>query len=103
MCNRSLLKSVMYVSRLEALGHTSSVQQFSSMDKSALVEGLWRSQRHNPKALCLITDICHDYNVRLSLDCYLTCYPSFAELVNTICMEWETGEQYEILLLVFYL
>lgn len=60
---RSLLKSVMYVSRLEALGHTSSVQQFSSMDKSALVEGLWRSQRHNPKALCLITDICHDYNV----------------------------------------
>lgn len=78
---RSLLKSVMYVSRLESLGHTSSVQQFSSMDKCALVEGLWRSQRHNPKALCLITDICYDYNVRLSLHSLFTTW-----LVTWLCL-----------------
>lgn len=72
-CHRSLLKSAMYVSRLEALGRTSSVEQFSSVDKSALVEGLWRSQRHNPKALCLMTDICIDYNVG---NCSLTCCSS---------------------------
>ncbi|XP_063874801.1 kinetochore-associated protein 1-like [Scylla paramamosain] len=60
---RNLLKSLKYVSRLEALGHTSTVQHFNGMDKNALVEGLWRTQRHNPKALCLITDICHDYKV----------------------------------------
>ncbi|KAG0729035.1 Kinetochore-associated protein 1 [Chionoecetes opilio] len=60
---RSLLKAMMYVSRMESLGHTCSAQQFTSMDKSALVEGLWRTQRHSPKALCLITEICNDYKV----------------------------------------
>ncbi|KAK3873420.1 hypothetical protein Pcinc_021553 [Petrolisthes cinctipes] len=60
---RSLKQTLMYVSRLESLGHATSVQQFNTMDKSALVEGLWRSQRHNPSALCLITDICHDYKI----------------------------------------
>ncbi|XP_071532362.1 kinetochore-associated protein 1 [Panulirus ornatus] len=60
---RSFLQTMTYVSRLEALGHATSVQQFSSMDKSALVEGLWRSQRHNPMALTLLTDLCLDYKV----------------------------------------
>lgn len=58
----------MYVSHLEDLGHVTSVQQFNGMDKSALVEGLWRSQRHNPSALCLITNICHDYKVQQWLE-----------------------------------
>lgn len=60
---RSFLQTITYVSRLESLGHATSVQQFNSMDKNALVEGLWRSQRHNPQALTLLTDLCRDYQV----------------------------------------
>nr|XP_045608733.1 kinetochore-associated protein 1-like [Procambarus clarkii] len=60
---RSYLQTMTYVSRLEALGHATSVKQFNSMDKCALIEGLWRSQRHNPMALILLTDLCHDYKV----------------------------------------
>lgn len=60
---RSQLQTMTYVSRLEALGHATSVQQFNTMDKCALIEGLWRSQRHNPTALILLTDLCHDYQV----------------------------------------
>ncbi|XP_066943514.1 kinetochore-associated protein 1 [Macrobrachium rosenbergii] len=60
---RTFLQTVTYVSRLEALGHATSVDQFNAMDKGALVEGLWRSQRHNPLALTLVTDLCHDYKV----------------------------------------
>lgn len=60
---RSHLQTLTYVSRLEAVGHTSSVSKFDSMDKGALVEGIWRSQRHNPLALTLLTDLCYDYQV----------------------------------------
>ncbi|XP_068231319.1 kinetochore-associated protein 1 [Palaemon carinicauda] len=60
---RTFLQTVTYVSRLESLGHATSVEQFNAMDKVALVEGLWRSQRHNPLALTLVTDLCHDYKV----------------------------------------
>ncbi|CAL4064443.1 unnamed protein product [Meganyctiphanes norvegica] len=57
------LQTLTYVSRLEALGHTSSISKFDSMDKGALVEGIWRTQRHNPLALTLLTDLCYDYQV----------------------------------------
>ncbi|KAG7167662.1 Kinetochore-associated protein 1-like [Homarus americanus] len=60
---RSYLQTMTYVSRLEALGHATNEKQFNSIDKSLLVEGLWRSQRHNPMALTLLTDLCHDYKV----------------------------------------
>ncbi|KAK7075536.1 hypothetical protein SK128_012215, partial [Halocaridina rubra] len=60
---RTFLQTITYVSRLETLGHATNFQQFNNLDKHALVEGLWRSQRHNPQALTLVTDLCRDYKV----------------------------------------
>ena len=60
---KALLKKLSYVCRLEALGCVTDPDQFNSMDKSALAEGVWRSHRHNPRALFLITDVCLEFGV----------------------------------------
>ena len=52
-----------YVSRLEALGMATDEKQFVTIDKNVLVEGLWRSHKHNANALILLTDLCHDFKV----------------------------------------
>ncbi|XP_076037805.1 kinetochore-associated protein 1-like [Oratosquilla oratoria] len=62
---RSLLQTVTYVSRLEGLNYTISMGQFDDMDKNALVQGLWRSHKHHPQALILLTDLCHDFKVTI--------------------------------------
>uniref|UniRef100_A0A6A7FZQ8 Kinetochore-associated protein 1-like n=1 Tax=Hirondellea gigas TaxID=1518452 RepID=A0A6A7FZQ8_9CRUS len=60
---KSLLQSLSYVCRLESIGCPTDPEQLASVDKSALAEGVWRSNRHNPHALLLIADICIDYQV----------------------------------------
>ena len=60
---KKLLQAFTYVSRLQELGQAITVTQFANTDMSALVEGIWRRQRHNPKAITLLVDLCLDFRV----------------------------------------
>ncbi|XP_070578712.1 kinetochore-associated protein 1-like isoform X2 [Ptychodera flava] len=60
---RECLQTYLYMTQLETLNITMSVDEFTSCNKVELVRRLWRNHNHEPKAVRLISDLCLQYKI----------------------------------------
>ncbi|XP_025162711.1 kinetochore-associated protein 1 isoform X2 [Harpegnathos saltator] len=60
---RKYMKSLQYISKLESLGLHYNIDRFQMCSKRELVQILWKSQRHLPFALSVITQICIEFEI----------------------------------------
>lgn len=58
------MKSLQYVSEMERLGFTFSVERFQNSPKLELAQTLFKSHAHLPEALVLIMQMCIDYDLK---------------------------------------
>ncbi|KAK0138145.1 Kinetochore-associated protein 1 [Merluccius polli] len=57
------LKCFIYVSQLEALNISYTIESFLSSPKQGMVKGLWKNHSHEPQAVRLVADLCLEYQV----------------------------------------
>ncbi|XP_026668309.1 kinetochore-associated protein 1 isoform X2 [Ceratina calcarata] len=60
---RNYMKSLMYISKLESLGISCSVNAFEMCSKHEIVQMLWKSQRYSPQAFITIAELCIDFEI----------------------------------------
>nr|XP_012139926.1 PREDICTED: kinetochore-associated protein 1 isoform X3 [Megachile rotundata] len=60
---RNYMKSLIYVSRLQLLGISYTVNEFETCSKRELVQILWRTQNYSPQAFVIILQLCIDFEI----------------------------------------
>uniref|UniRef100_A0A8C5BA13 Kinetochore associated 1 n=1 Tax=Gadus morhua TaxID=8049 RepID=A0A8C5BA13_GADMO len=60
---RYYLRCFIYVSQLEALNISYTIEAFLSSPKEGMVKGLWKNHSHEPQAVRLVADLCLEYQV----------------------------------------
>ncbi|XP_076766662.1 kinetochore component rough deal [Xylocopa sonorina] len=60
---RNYIKSLKYISTLESLGISYSVNTFETCSKYELVQILWKTQSYSPQALVVIAQLCIDFKI----------------------------------------
>ncbi|KAG7276712.1 hypothetical protein CRUP_006891 [Coryphaenoides rupestris] len=57
------LRCFVFVSQLEALNVSYTIESFLSSPKEGMLKGLWKNHSHEPQAVRLVADLCLEYHV----------------------------------------